>query len=369
MLNALDDNFDSFRVDPLERLKNYTDLDKQRLALLVKDYRKLDLILRKIVAVHQHQFDAFVQDWCDLTGSLFATDHPVISLQSANPLLLYHNGPPYSFGLSTRSDPTLWEEIRQIFLEANSINIEKTNEMLVEFKRPPVFNPLRQVLPVKSIGFYHYPALLDYEECLPKEPNWHRIDYFVRSAEPETIAVPVDFLDKPGKLIYFSLGSIASNDLKLMREIISILAKAPHKFIISKGFRGDFLDLADNMWGENYFDQIQVLQMVDLVITHGGNNSLMEILYYAKPLIVIPYFFDQYDNAQRVVDKNIGYRINLWELSEERLLDCIEKTLKDVDMHNRIKEISQSMKDSDSGTQAVEMIEKIIDEAKAPEKR
>lgn len=365
VLDAMDTNFDTYRIDPLERYRNYTAQDKERLARLAAEYRKLETCLHAIVAVHQNSFDAFVHDFCDFTRSLFVTNHPVISLLSANPLCLYENGPPLSFGFSTTSDPNVWAEAKRIFIEANELNIARTNTMLSEFNRPAVFDPLRLVLPVKSIGFYHYPAQLDYEEYSPKEGGWHRIDCFIRSVEPEGISLPLDFFDKPGKLIYFSLGSIASNHVDLMQQIIDILAKAPHKFIVSKGIKGSEIRLHENMWGQDYLDQIQVLDLVDLVIIHGGNNSLMETLYYAKPFIVIPYFFDQYDNAQRVVDKNIGYRINIWELNEERLLNSIELALSDVEKHNRIREISQSMRNSESGTQAVRMIEAIIDEAKA----
>ncbi|NP_001310106.1 uncharacterized LOC107371807 isoform X1 [Tetranychus urticae] len=368
-INLMDSCPDSIRKNPLERYRNYSEADKERLSHMVAEYRRLESCIHKIIAVHQTQFDALIHGWCDFTSSLFVTNHTVISLQTANPLNLYHNGPPYGFGLSTTSDKRLWKEVAQNFLEANSVNIEKTNEMLRSMKRPPEFNPLKMVLPPKSVGFYYYPAQLDYEECLPREPAWHRVDCFIRSPGVTPLAIPRDFFNKPGKLIYFTLGTAVSNDLGIMRDIISVLAKSPHKFIVSKGFRGDQLELADNMWGENYVDQIRVLELVDLVITNGGNSTFMETLYFAKPLVIIPCFLDQMDNAQRAVDKKIGYRINLWEFSEQRLLDAIENALKDVEMHNRIKEISQSMRNSDSGVQAVRTIERVIEEAKSKNPR
>ena len=52
---------------------------------------------------------------------------------------------------------------------------------------------------------------------------------------------------------------------------------------------------------------------VDVVITHGGNNTVTECLYFGKPMVVLPLFWDQYDNAQRMDELGLGTRLATYE--------------------------------------------------------
>jgi UDP:flavonoid glycosyltransferase YjiC (YdhE family) len=45
-----------------------------------------------------------------------------------------------------------------------------------------------------------------------------------------------------------------------------------------------------------------VLPKVDLVITCGDNETIIDVFYFSKPLLVFSLFGDQLDNEQRVSD-------------------------------------------------------------------
>ncbi|NP_001310024.1 uncharacterized UDP-glucosyltransferase YjiC-like [Tetranychus urticae] len=353
---------DKFRQEPLKRCKEMTLEEQEAFRAQAEFFAALNAALDRIVSNENNKFDGIVSDLPAPYPFLYKHSIPWFPLASLNPLILYPKGPPPFSGYSVNSDPSNWDEFREAYQRAHSKLTEVTNENLTAAGLDHIkFNPARFVDNPQTVGFYHYPADLDYTECEPKDPNWHRVDAWVRQPDFDTeFVIPEKLQDKPGKVIYFSLGSLGSADLVIMKKLIAILAKSPHKFIISKGPRGDALELADNMWGENYVNQIKVIQGVDLVITHGGNNTFMETLYYGKPMIVIPYFYDQFDNAQRVVDKNIGFRINPYELDEDYLLDCIEKIFEDKEMQDRVKAISHNMRNSNSLSEAVKLIEKQI---------
>ena len=98
----------------------------------------------------------------------------------------------------------------------------------------------------------------------------------------------------------------AGADVELMQRLVDVLGTTRHRFIVSKGPQADRITLADNMVGAQMLPQTKVIPQVDLVISHGGNNTVTETLHFGKPLIVLPLFWDQYENAQRIDELGFG---------------------------------------------------------------
>ncbi len=93
---------------------------------------------------------------------------------------------------------------------------------------------------------------------------------------------------------------------------------------------GNHYELSDNMWGETLLPQTKIIPLVDLVITHSGNNTVCETFYFGKPMIALPVFGDQYDIAQRIDDLGFGLRLDPYFCTENDLLKAIEKLLHNV---------------------------------------
>jgi UDP:flavonoid glycosyltransferase YjiC (YdhE family) len=93
------------------------------------------------------------------------------------------------------------------------------------------------------------------------------------------------------------------------------------------GPQHDELRLAANMVGAEFLPQPAILPQVDLVITHGGNNTVTESIHFGKPIVVLPLFWDQYDNAQRVEEVGFGVRLPTYEFEDGQLHGAIEGLL------------------------------------------
>ncbi|XP_054152585.1 putative UDP-glucuronosyltransferase ugt-46 [Oppia nitens] len=212
------------------------------------------------------------------------------------------------------------------------------------------------------LNIYDFPLELDYHDIRPLNDNYYRFDNFMRkdiSSEP--FELPVQLKDKPGKVIYFSMGSMGAVDVNNMKRFIVILEKSKNLFIVSKGPLGDKYDLSDNMWGQPSVPQTQVLPLVDLVITHGGNNTITECFYFGKPMIVMPLFFDQYDNAQRVHEKGFGIRLDAYMCSGVELLLAIETLLANKSLTTKLQKISQRIQTENSLTKLPQLLESFVE--------
>ena len=141
-----------------------------------------------------------------------------------------------------------------------------------------------------------------------------------------------------------------------MRKLIAELAEAPYRIIVSKGPQHDELDLAENMAGEEFLPQTEVLPKVDLVITHGGNNTVTECLHFGKPMVVLPIFWDQHDNAQRIVETGFGARLDTYRHSGGELTGAIDRLLADGGLRSRLAATSERLHEARGTERAADLI-------------
>jgi MGT family glycosyltransferase len=69
---------------------------------------------------------------------------------------------------------------------------------------------------------------------------------------------------------------------------------------------GDLGPVPRNFLVQAFVPQLDLLQKVDLFITHGGMNSVNEALYYGVPLIIVPRQIEQALNGRQVARHGAG---------------------------------------------------------------
>jgi MGT family glycosyltransferase len=275
-----------------------------------------------------------------------------VRIVSCNPLELKDRDlPPVFSGLPAR-DSSGWEAFRRRYRELHDGLQQELSAFCVERGAPQL--PDGEFIDESPfLGLYLYPAEVDYRRSRPLGPAWHRLDSCVRAAPP---------WEPPagsGKLVYLSLGSLGSGDVELMRRLIDLLAEIPHRVVVSMGPQHDQLELAENMSGAEFLPQPSVLPHADLVLTHGGNNTFTECLHFGKPMIVLPLFWDQYDNAQRIDELGLGVRLAPYDVDGPELSGAIERLLADTALRRRLAEIAARLQATPGTVRAADLIEQL----------
>jgi hypothetical protein len=88
---------------------------------------------------------------------------------------------------------------------------------------------------------------------------------------------------------------------------------------------------AYNVRFEIWVPQLAVLAhpSVSLFLTHGGLESIHEVLYVGKPSIILPFFFDQHVNARLIYDRGLGDSLNKDTMTSIDVCKKVHKLIKD----------------------------------------
>jgi UDP:flavonoid glycosyltransferase YjiC (YdhE family) len=113
------------------------------------------------------------------------------------------------------------------------------------------------------------------------------------------------------------------------------------------------------MWGEQFVPQTAIVPQCDVMITHGGNNTVGEAFTFGVPTIVLPLFWDQYDNAQRIDECGYGIRLSTYEFTDDELHSAIERLADDHDLAARLAAASIRLQASPGRVLAADLIESI----------
>ena len=277
--------------------------------------------------------DVIVEDNVVGFPALLTAGVPFVRIVSCNPLELKDPALPPTFSGYPAGDQAGWAEFRAEYDRVHRSAWAEFDAWVADQGAPHL--PDLEFIHEGAVNLYVYPELADYPRSRPLGPRWQRLDSSVRETD-EPFPLPAE-LDGDGALVYFSLGSLGSADVGLMRRIIECLAATPHRYIVSKGPLHAELELAPNMYGAEFLPQASVLPLTDLVITHGGNNTTTECLHFGKPMIVLPLFWDQHDNAQRVDELGFGVRLDTYRFTDAQMHGALSRLLGDSSLRSQLE--------------------------------
>ncbi len=312
--------------------------------------------LREIIA--RQGPDVIVEDNVVAFPALVTAGRPFVRIVSCNPLEMKGPDVPPAYSGLPSDDRAEWEAFRAEY-DRTHRPMWQAFDAWVHEQGAPRLDHLEFIHASDVLNLYVYPEVADYTDRRPLDATWQRLDSSVRATDGAS-ELPPEIANRPdgSALIYLSLGSLGSADVGLMQRLIAVLGATPHRYIVSKGPQHAEFDLAPNMWGAEFLPQTSIVPLVDLVITHGGNNTTTEAFHFGKPMIALPLFWDQYDNAQRVHETGFGIRLATYNFDDAELTGAIERLLGDP-VRERMAAIGAEIRGRDGVARAAEAIERV----------
>ncbi len=345
-----------FRKPTIEQLGEFI---APTFSALIDGAKFVDERLREII--DELAPDAIVEDNVVAFPALAASGRPWARIASCNPAEIKDPAvPPFSSGYPA-GDRSAWpgflEEVRRTHADLWADFAEFCRE---RGGAPLSYGPEGPDFIAESpyLNLYLYPAEADYARDRRLPPSWHRLDSSVRATDVSW-SLPEALAGRPGPLVYLSLGSLGSADVGLMQRLVDVLGATDNRVVVSKGPLADQIRLHDNMTGEGFLPQPAILPQVDLVITHGGNNTVTEALHHGKPMVVLPLFWDQVDNAQRIDELGFGIRLDTYAFEPYELTQAVEWLVAQRSVDHLMDPIARRIQAAQGTVRAADLVERL----------
>ncbi|XP_075285744.1 UDP-glucuronosyltransferase 1A1 isoform X7 [Opisthocomus hoazin] len=144
-------------------------------------------------------------------------------------------------------------------------------------------------------------------------------------------------------IVVFSLGSMVSEiPMKKAIAIADALGSVPQTVLWRYG--GEVPpNLPKNVKLVKWLPQNDLLAhpKTRAFITHGGSHGVYEGICNAVPMVLMPLFGDQMDNAKRVESRGAGLTLNILEMTSNDISTALKAVINDKKYKENIKRLSE----------------------------
>jgi MGT family glycosyltransferase len=116
----------------------------------------------------------------------------------------------------------------------------------------------------------------------------------------------------------------------------------------------------DNVLVRPRIPQLDVLDHMDAVVSHGGHNTVCESLARGLPLVLAPIRDDQPIVTDQVVRAGAGLRVKFGRVSPEELADTLHRVLTEPSFRQAAASIRASFVQAGGAKSAADAVEDLL---------
>lgn len=164
-------------------------------------------------------------------------------------------------------------------------------------------------------------------------------------------------------LVFASLGTLQGHRYRLFRTIvracreINVQVLIAHCGGLNPARIARLIDEGASV--VDFADQPAILRQAQVVITHGGLNTVMDAIASATPVLTIPLGFDQPGVAARVTYSGIGRCASRYA-SRHALADHLQQLLDNPDYRQRLTALQPALCQAGGAVRAAQIVEQAL---------
>lgn len=172
-----------------------------------------------------------------------------------------------------------------------------------------------------------------------------------------------DFLDNGPPPIVFTLGSSAVwIGREFYRASIEAAKQLGQRAVLLIGDERNHPGgtLPDGMLAVNYVSYESIMPRASVVVHHGGVGTTSHGLRAGVPTLIVPFAFDQSDNADHAKRLGVSRTVYRKEYQAPRVANELSKLLQEPAYALRASEVSRQLKQENGPARAADLIEQVF---------
>jgi UDP:flavonoid glycosyltransferase YjiC (YdhE family) len=187
--------------------------------------------------------------------------------------------------------------------------------------------------------------------------------FLVGAARPlhergDEVPFPWDRLPTDRPIVYVGFGSQISHPPELVLDLVrAFRPEDGHLVISAKDVLDQLAEAPDHITAVAYTPQLALLERADMMVNHGGANSVMECLQQGRPQLVLPLANDAFIQARIVAHAGVGLELSGGGLTGELIRDNILRILAvDSPFRTEASRIRSAYAGHDGGREASDLV-------------
>jgi UDP:flavonoid glycosyltransferase YjiC (YdhE family) len=169
-------------------------------------------------------------------------------------------------------------------------------------------------------------------------------------------------------LVYATLGTAVNTRTEILGAFVEALRDERVNLVVTVGRDGDpdqFGPQPPNVRVERYIPQTLLFPRCDLVISHGGSNTMLAALTHGIPQVMVPITADQPENAERCTAAGVARVVPLAEATAASVREAALAVLGDPSYRRSAERVRDEMAALAGPDEAVVLLERLARD-KAP---